>query len=313
VLVLISTFNFLDETLHVVSARQELSKSANTAVWYPRSQDFWITIVSVFLLSWVRLFLVQNVFEPLGDFVLPKDKWPKLERQERVTRWGHVCVKLLYYIIVTYWGLNLLRKTSWLPWVLGGDGDTKNCWVGYPFQEPFEGVKEYYLFQLGYHCHSLLFLFWLKRRGDFLEMTLHHICTIFLVWFSYMINYVRVGTLVFLVHDIGDITIYLARTVGDTNWNVGKGIGWALMTGTWMVTRLVIFPGWIIWTTAYESVRICTDTAHHHGFYFFNFMLCVLFCLHVYWWFMFLKMGFDLVKYGKTEDMVNHIKSETTK
>jgi hypothetical protein len=56
------------------------------------------------------------------------------------------------------WGIKLLRQTSWLPWVLGGTGDTTNCWVGYPFQEPFDGVKEYYLFQLGYHCHSLIFL-----------------------------------------------------------------------------------------------------------------------------------------------------------
>jgi ceramide synthetase len=64
-----------------------------------------------------------------------------------------------------------------------------------------------------------------------------------------MINYVRIGTLVFLLHDIGDITVYLARAVGDTDWKAVKGLCWVLLTTTWLATRLIIFPAWIIWST----------------------------------------------------------------
>ena len=35
-------------------------------------------------------------------------------------------------------------------------------------------------------------------------MIVHHIVTIFLMYFSWVVNFVRVGTLVLLVHDAAD-------------------------------------------------------------------------------------------------------------
>jgi hypothetical protein len=37
-------------------------------------------------------------------------------------------------------------------------------------------------------------------------MTVHHIATILLMAFSYLFNFVRIGSLVVFVHDIGDVT-----------------------------------------------------------------------------------------------------------
>ena len=42
---------------------------------------------------------------------------------------------------------------------------------------------------------------------DFKEQIVHHIATIFLLGFSYCSNYVRVGTLVMLVHDSSDFLL----------------------------------------------------------------------------------------------------------
>jgi ceramide synthetase len=42
------------------------------------------------------------------------------------------------------------------------------------------------------------------RRKDFWEMFIHHIATTLLLSFSYVVNFVRIGSLVLVIHDFGD-------------------------------------------------------------------------------------------------------------
>ena len=39
---------------------------------------------------------------------------------------------------------------------------------------------------------------------DFYEMTLHHVATLVLMFFSWTMNLVRMGSLVILLHDVAD-------------------------------------------------------------------------------------------------------------
>lgn len=45
------------------------------------------------------------------------------------------------------------------------------------------------------------------KRSDFWELVLHHFITIFLLNISWTINFVRVGTLVLVSHDLSDILL----------------------------------------------------------------------------------------------------------
>lgn len=50
------------------------------------------------------------------------------------------------------------------------------------------------------------------KRKDFWQMFVHHICTICLLSFSWICNFHRIGTLVLLIHDCGDIFLEVMFT-----------------------------------------------------------------------------------------------------
>ena len=60
------------------------------------------------------------------------------------------------------------------------------CWTELPYHVVPEDVRLYYMISLAYHTHSLIFHVSGERRNDFMEMILHHTCTIFLMSFSYV-------------------------------------------------------------------------------------------------------------------------------
>ena len=57
----------------------------------------------------------------------------------------------------------------------------------------------------------------MERQSDFIKMILHHICTISLIIFSFIINYSNVGTLVLFCHMESDILLYCTRFLLQTD------------------------------------------------------------------------------------------------
>ncbi len=47
--------------------------------------------------------------------------------------------------------------------------------------------------------------FYDRARKDFWEMFIHHVVTLLLLSFSWTSNLTRVGTLVLILHDVGDV------------------------------------------------------------------------------------------------------------
>ncbi|POM73068.1 Hypothetical protein PHPALM_10118, partial [Phytophthora palmivora] len=148
-------------------------------------------------------FVCGKVFAPLARVVLsPK----KRVVEDRVHRFATVLFKFMYFLGITIVGFKVMQHEPWFPPSLGGKGKVIKSFDVLS-DAPSSALKYYFMVQLGYHLHSLLFMvFFSPIRNDFIEMLLHHVATIILIGGSYLANYTAFGALVVFTHDLGDVT-----------------------------------------------------------------------------------------------------------
>jgi len=141
-----------------------------------------------------------------------------------------------------------------------------------------------------------------REKPDFVEMFTHHVTTCFLLFASFLANFVRIGTLVLFVHYVSDIPVYGAKIFVDTRCKIITFFFLLGMLSSWGLLRLYVFPAHIIrsvlFDTAAERANI-GDTPY----YTFSVALSLLFFLHVYWYSLFIKMGIQYLGKGQTTDV----------
>uniref|UniRef100_A0A3B4F4W0 Ceramide synthase 2-like n=1 Tax=Pundamilia nyererei TaxID=303518 RepID=A0A3B4F4W0_9CICH len=152
----------------------------------------------------------------------------------------------------------------------------------------------YYMLELGFYGSLLLRISVDVKRKDFKEQVVHHLATIFLLSFSYCANYIRIGTLVMLLHDSSDILLEPAKMFNyGAGWRRSCDTLFVMFAVIFLVTRLVIFPSKIIHTTLVLSMEVFEPFA---GYYFFNILLMVLQGLHIFWAKLILHMVYKFLK-----------------
>jgi len=85
--------------------------------------------------------------------------------------------------------------------------DTTYFWKGYPHVEMSGLFKWYYLVQLAFWIQQVFVINIEKKRKDFAEMLAHHAITISLIYFSYLMNFTRIGNAVLCTMDFVDIIL----------------------------------------------------------------------------------------------------------
>lgn len=117
----------------------------------------------------------------------------------------------------------------------------------------------------------------------------------FLVWFSYMMNFLIVGIIVLILHDPGDIFLVAARGYNDLK-NSKISVNALLMSlayPLWIYTRNLIFPQCVIKTcysffNSFDFVTYSSDIFYLPLMYMLV-MLGVLAVMHIYWTYFFSK------------------------
>jgi len=156
-------------------------------------------------------------------------------------------------------------------------------------------------------------------RGDFREMLAHHLVTNALIFLASYYRFTRVGSMVFLIHDVSDVPIDLSKLANFVKWKATTITCFVIMVCMWIVTRLYIFPAVIIKAVVTETheylvVKGTVDPAYHDAVYlmFYGGLFALLF-LHVTWFLILLRIGWTLVSKGETHDYSEHKSGESNK
>uniref|UniRef100_A0A3B3BI68 Ceramide synthase 3b n=1 Tax=Oryzias melastigma TaxID=30732 RepID=A0A3B3BI68_ORYME len=193
--------------------------------------------------------------------------------------------RCVFYLFAFCGGIVALYDKPWLY-------NLKEVWAEFPKQSMLPSQYWYYHLEMGFYLSLLLSLTFDVKRKDFKEQVIHHIATMTLLGFSWVSNYIRIGTLVMAVHDSSDILLEGAKVFNYAKRYQISNAMFVAFTAVFMVTRLVFFPFWLIHCTwVYPLDRF----EPFFGYYFFNLMLMVLQILHVYWAFLISRMVYKFI------------------
>lgn len=227
--------------------------------------------------------------------------------QKKIVKFVEALWRLLFYSYFCYLGYSTLFYPTTVEWVQ----DTHNHWSNWPHQPVNPMILLYYQLELGCYIHQLM---WTEvTRSDAKEMIIHHLTTILLITISHLNQFNRVGSSILIIHDSADIFLesgkifnYISKAEGR-KWaqNVCDGF-FAIFAVTFFITRLVIFPFWLLNSLFIEGPMQFSGGDFYHGlwpgFWLYLGLMVVLQCLHIFWFYLISKMVYKLLTTGIEKD-----------
>jgi len=212
-------------------------------------------------------------------------------RPDLIAKFCESSWRFIFYLAAFTFGMSILLQAPWFY-------DTLECWLdNYPHQSMWTSVYYYYMIEGGFYFSLLLTLMKDVKRKDFGEQIIHHLATLFLIIFSYLANFIRIGSMVMVVHDVSDILLELAKCFVYNGNKIADDIFTAFAV-VFIISRIIVFPYLILYTSV---VKVLWVLKPFPGYYFFNFLLLTLQLLHVFWTYTIIKMAVRMARVGKLE------------
>ncbi|XP_065143835.1 ceramide synthase 2a [Paramisgurnus dabryanus] len=219
------------------------------------------------------------------------------DRPNQLKKFKEASWRFTFYLLAFIAGLAALIDKPWLY-------KMEEMWNGFPMLTLLPSQYWYYMIELGFYISLLFSVASDVKRKDFKEQILHHVATILLISFSWCVNYIRAGTLIMLVHDTADHLLESAKMFNYAGWRKTCNYIFIIFAMVFIITRLVIFPFWILHCTWVYPVTVYPP---FFGYYFFNGLLFVLQCLHIFWAVLILRMA---IKFLPANNIVEDERSD---
>ncbi|GAA5822695.1 hypothetical protein JCM11251_004346 [Rhodosporidiobolus azoricus] len=172
--------------------------------------------------------LMRWVFEPLARFCGVKSR-------RLVVRFAEQAWLIVYYVVSFSVGIYINQTSDY------ASLNTVEWWRGYPHDALPALTKWYYLVQTAFWIQQIITLNLEAKRKDFGQMFTHHIITMLLMSFSYVLNWTRIGNTVLCTMDLSDIFFSLAKVFKYCGNNRAADGTFVVFLVSWIATRHVIF------------------------------------------------------------------------
>ncbi|GAA6064339.1 hypothetical protein JCM10212_002315 [Sporobolomyces blumeae] len=267
-----------------------------TNTYYKGRDDAYFIAWWVIAFWFLREALMKYAFGPFA-------RWCGIRSRRSVVRFAEQSWSLLYPII--FWSLGLyINQTSDYRSL-----NTLHFWKGYPHDALPALTKWYYLVQTAFWIQQIIVLNLEARRKDYAQMFAHHIITVLLVSFSYVLNWTRIGNTILCIMDLSDIFLPLAKLFKYAGAQKCSDATFALFLVSWIVTRHYMF-GIVLWSVCTEPQTVLEYGWNSSAGYFFSrnvqisfaLLLGALQILICIWLSMILRVLWNMFRGGSAED-----------
>ncbi|KAJ7456183.1 longevity assurance proteins LAG1/LAC1 [Mycena latifolia] len=274
--------------------------TATTQLYNKGPADVLLLGWTVVLFSFLRLVFAHTLFPALAR------RWG-ITKEGKLVRFGEQGYAVVYWAVFGAWGVYIMStsRTWWF--------STSFIWRDYPHDHLSGAMKRYYLCQVGFWLQQALVLILglEKRRSDHWELVLHHVITVWMVSWSYIMNVTLLGNAVFISMDIPDTGLALSKLLNYLQFDRAKVVSLGVFTVVWTYFRHYISIR-ILWSLRYEF-----DLVPKHAQIFspsqdlwmapwmrdqMFYTLCILQALNLFWYYLIIRIIVRSVMTSKTDD-----------
>jgi len=167
-------------------------------------------------------------------------------------------------------------------------------------------LRSYYIMYVARYAQALVSVMLEFKRKDFLEMVVHHVVTILVIYVSYIYGWNRVGVVVMFLLDPADVPLHLAKLCkytaeasGRQLWQTLADRLFELFGATFFITRIGLY-GYVCWSAQFEAARYFPRRLAEWTCII---SLEILFLLQVYWFSLIVKVAIKMMAGSGVEDV----------
>lgn len=227
----------------------------------------------------------------------------------QLAKFAQSLMEAIFYGGFTLIGLRIVPSQEWI-W------PSAKWWMGFA-----EGGHEvmradlrcYYIMYAARYFQCSVSVLLEPKRKDMLEMMVHHVVTVLVVFISYVYGWNRIGVVVMVLLDPADVPLHLAKLCKYTAeasknklWQWVADRLFEVFAVMFFITRL-LFYGYVCWSAHIEATRYFPKGLPEWTCVA---LLYTLLLLQMYWFMLIMKVAVNMLRGGGADDPRSDDESE---